>query len=244
SRDPEKTVEPDPEGLLAVLRRWQREAERAGRPIGRIAVAYEAGRDGFWLARWLRARGIETHVIHSTSIPVPRTHRRPKSDRLDTGLLKRSFLGWLRGERGHCTMAPVPTLSEEDARRPNREHSSLTGEQTRIINRLKSTLARFGVRDFNVKRPDAGDRLEAVRTPEGEGLPARTLAEMRRELQRLALVREQLGAIEAERRASSRAASNCWRGCTGWALEPPTCWTARRSRASSPTARRWAASAD
>src|SRR3546814_6295829 len=95
--------------------------------------------------------------------------RRPKSDRLDTGLLKRSFLGWLRGERGHCTMAPVPTLSEEDARRPNREHSSLTGEQTRIINRLKSTLARFGVRDFNVKRPDAGDRLEAVRTPEGEG---------------------------------------------------------------------------
>src|SRR3546814_9086136 len=71
-------------------------------------------------------------------------------------------------------MAPVPTLSEEDARRPNREHSSLTGEQTRIINRLKSTLARFGVRDFNVKRPDAGDRPEAVRTPEGEGLPART----------------------------------------------------------------------
>src|SRR3546814_21133864 len=96
-------------------------------------------------------------------------------------------------------MAPVPTLSEEDARRPNREHSSLTGEQTRIINRLKSTLARFGVRDFNVKRPDAGDRLEAVRTPEGEGLPARTLGEMRRELQRLALVREPLGAIEAER---------------------------------------------
>src|SRR3546814_7236776 len=142
SRDPEKTVEPDPEGLLAVLRRWQREAERAGRPIGRIAVAYEAGRDGFWLARWLRARGIETHVIHSTSIPVPRTHRRPKSDRLDTGLLKRSFLGWLHGGRGHCTMAPVPTLSEEDARRPNRETSSLTGGQTRIRKRLKSTLAR------------------------------------------------------------------------------------------------------
>src|SRR3546814_11132546 len=92
-------------------------------------------RDGFWLARWLRARGIETHVIHSTSIPVPRTHRRPKSDRLDTGLLKRSFLGWLRGERGHCTMAPVPTLSEEAARRPNREHSSLTGEQTRKLGR-------------------------------------------------------------------------------------------------------------
>src|SRR3546814_10276540 len=88
-------------------------------------------------------------------------------------------------------MAPVPTLSEEDARRPNREHSSLTGEQTRIINRLKSKLARFGVRDFNVKRRDAGEQLEAVRMPEGDGLPARTLAERRRELQRRALVREQ-----------------------------------------------------
>src|SRR3546814_11717123 len=115
-------------------------------------------RDGFWLARWLRARGIETHVIHSTSIPVPRTHRRPKSDRLDTGLLKRSFLGWLRGERGHCTMAPVPTLAEEDGRRPNREHSSLTGEQTRIIKDSKATLDRCEGRDDNLKRPGAGGR--------------------------------------------------------------------------------------
>lgn len=201
SRDPLKKLDPDPQALLAVLQRWQREADRTGHSIGRIAVAYEAGRDGFWLARWLRARGIEAHVMHSTSIAVPRTHRRAKSDRLDTGHLQRSFLGWLRGEPGHCTMAPVPTLSEEDARRPNREHSSLTGEQTRIINRLKSTLARFGVCAFNVKRPDAGERLEAIRTPEGAGLPANTLAEMRREIQRLALVREQLGAIEMARRA-------------------------------------------
>src|SRR3546814_8567391 len=63
SRDPEKTVEPDPEGLLAVLRRWQREAARAGHPIGRIGVASGAGGDEFWLARWLRGRGSEKTVV-------------------------------------------------------------------------------------------------------------------------------------------------------------------------------------
>jgi transposase len=65
--------------------------------IKRIAVAFEAGRDGFWLARWLKARGIEAHVIHASSVAVSREHRRPKADRLDTELLKRAFLGWLRG---------------------------------------------------------------------------------------------------------------------------------------------------
>ena len=79
-------------------------------------VAFEAGRDGFWLARWLRARDIEAYVIHPTSVAVSREHRRAKTDRLDTGLLKRVFLGWLRGEPDHCHMAAIPTLAEEDAR--------------------------------------------------------------------------------------------------------------------------------
>src|SRR6185437_16666579 len=109
--------------------------------ILRIAVAYEAGRDGFWLARWLQGRGVEAHVIHPTSIPVTREHRRAKTDRLDTGLLKRAFLGWLRGEPGHCSMAAIPTLAEEDARRPNRERENLVGERSRIVNRMKATLA-------------------------------------------------------------------------------------------------------
>src|SRR3954454_19199913 len=79
----------------------------------RMAVAFEAGRDGFWLARWLRARGIEAYVIPPASAAVSREHRRAKTDRLDTALLKRVFLGWLRGEPGHCTMAAIPTLEEE-----------------------------------------------------------------------------------------------------------------------------------
>src|SRR6516165_138267 len=98
-RNPLKKLSPDPDALLQLLYRWQKEAVQAGRAIKRIVVAYEAGRDGFWLARWLRAREIEAYVIHPSSVPVSREHRRAKTDRLDTELLKRAFLGWLRGER-------------------------------------------------------------------------------------------------------------------------------------------------
>jgi hypothetical protein len=124
-RQPRKKLEPSPERLLALLHRWRDEAVRAGRTITRIALAFEAGHDGFWLARWLEARGVEAHVIHASSLAVSREHRRAKTDRLDTELLKRGFLGWLRGERGHCSMARVPTIAEEDAKRPNRERDCL-----------------------------------------------------------------------------------------------------------------------
>ena len=77
-RQPRKKLEPSPERLLAVLHRWRDEAVRAGHTITRIAVAFEAGRDGFWLARWL-----EAHVIHPSSVAVSREHRRAKTDRLD-----------------------------------------------------------------------------------------------------------------------------------------------------------------
>src|ERR1700757_4889312 len=109
-RQPRKKLEPSPERLLALLHRWRDESVRAGRTITRIAVAFEAGRDGFWLARWLEARRVEAHVIHPSSVAVSREHRRAKTDRLDTELLKRGFLGWLRGERGHCSM-PTSTVS-------------------------------------------------------------------------------------------------------------------------------------
>src|SRR5271165_2922279 len=135
-RHPLKKLAPDAEELLRLLQRWRDEATRAGRTVTRIAVAFEAGRDGFWLARWLRARGIEAHVIHASSVAVSREHRRAKTDRLDVELLKRAFLGWLRGERDHCKMAAIPTLELEDARRPSRERESLTGEASRIVNRL------------------------------------------------------------------------------------------------------------
>src|ERR1700704_5747758 len=73
-RQPLKKLAVDESALLKLLNRWREEAEKAGRKIERIAVAFEAGRDGFWLARWLRARGIEAHVIHASSVAVSREH--------------------------------------------------------------------------------------------------------------------------------------------------------------------------
>jgi transposase len=198
-RHPLKKLEPDEEGLLRLLRRWQEEASRAGRAIARVAVAFEAGRDGFWLARWLRARGVEAHVIHPASIPVSREHRRAKTDRLDAELLKRAFLGWLRGEPDHCGMAAVPTLEEEDAKRPTRERENLVAERTRVVNRMKGVLARLGIRGFKPTLRRAPERLEALRTPEGAALPPNTLAELRRDMARLRFVREQIAEVEAAR---------------------------------------------
>src|SRR6266699_2106311 len=150
-RQPLKKLAVDESALLKLLHRWREEAEQAGHKIKRIAVAFEAGRDGFWLARWLRARDIE--------------------------VLKRVFLGWLRGERHHCKMVAIPTIKDEDGKRPNRERESLVGEQSRIINRIKATLVRLGIRGFNPKLKKAAERLEGLRTPEGEPIPPNTLSE-------------------------------------------------------------------
>jgi transposase len=199
NRQPLKKVDTRQEGLLALVHRWRDEAIRAGRAIERMVVAFEAGRDGLWLARWLRARGIEAYVIHPTSVPVSREHRRAKSDRLDTALLMRAVLGWLRGEPKHCSMVAIPTLAEEDARRPNREHEHLVGERTSIVNRLKATLVRLGIPGFNITPRKAAETLKELRTPEGEALPPNTLAELLRDLARLQLVRTQIEAIEKQR---------------------------------------------
>jgi transposase len=198
-RQPLKKLAPDRDGLLQLLYRWRKEAIQGGRKIKRVVVAYEAGRDGFWLARWLRAHGIESHVIHPSSVPVSREHRRAKTDRLDAELLKRAFLGWLRGEPKHCTMAAIPTIEDEDARRPSRERESLVKECTRIVNRVKASLARLGIRGFRPALSLASTQLEILRTPEGSAVPPNTLAEMRRDIARLLFVKQQIKEIERTR---------------------------------------------
>src|SRR4051794_6084298 len=198
-RQPAKKLGADEHELLKLIYRWRAEASRAGREIDRICVAFEAGRDGFWLARWLAAKGMEAYVIHSASVAVSREHRRAKTDRLDTELLKRAFLGWLRGEPGHCGMAAIPTVEEEDARRPSREREKLVGDRTRIINRMKAALVRFGIRGFKPALRKAAERLDGVRTAEGNPLPANTRAELRRDMARLRVVVDQIKEIEDDR---------------------------------------------
>jgi len=107
NREPRKKIGPDPEVLLQLLYRWRDEAIKAGKEITRIAVAYETGRDGFWLARWLRARGIDAQVIHATSVAVSREHRRAKTDRIDTR--QRSSAVFLAGCAASVATAAWPS---------------------------------------------------------------------------------------------------------------------------------------
>ena len=196
SRRPLQKLPVDPDRLLVQLERWRTEAARAGRVISRTVVAYESGRDGFWLARLLQARGIEVHVIHASSVAVSREQRRAKTDRLDTEMLMRALFGWLRGEPGHCRMVAIPTVEQEDARRPGREREALVGERTRLTNTVKAELALWGIQGFKPNLKKAADHLEALRTADGEPLPPNTLARLLRLLERRRLVGEQIKAIE------------------------------------------------
>ena len=96
-------------------------------------------------------------------------------------------------------MARVPTIAEEDAKRPNRERDCLVGERTRIVNRIKSTLARLGIRNFKPTLRKASERLATVHTPEGMPLPPNTLAELQRDMARLGFVMSQIREIEVVR---------------------------------------------
>jgi transposase len=198
-RQPLKKLQPDPDLLLPLIDRWRQECQASGREIARLVVAYEAGRDGFWLARWLGAHGVEAHVIHSSSVAVSRDHRRAKTDRLDAALLLRVLLGWLRGEAGHCSMAATPSVEDEDARRPTRERENLVGERTRIINRMKAAFARLGIRDVNPAQRKALEKLDGLRTPEGGPIPPLAMAELRRDTTRLRFVEDQIKEIEQQR---------------------------------------------
>ena len=195
-RRPLQKLPVNPARLLEQVERWRKEAARAGRPITRTVVAYESGRDGFWLARLLRGHGIEVYVIHASSVAVSREQRRAKTDRLDTEMLMRALLGWLRGEPGHCRMVAIPTVAQEDARRPGRERDALVIERTRLTNTIKAEMALWGIQGFKPGLKKAAEHLEALRTVEGEPLPPNTLAKLHRLLERRRLIGEQIKVIE------------------------------------------------
>jgi len=105
----------------------------------------------------------------------------------------------LRGEPKHCSMAAIPTIEDEDARRPSRERESLVKECTRIVNRVKASLARLGIRGFRPTLAQAPKQLETLRTPDGSAVPANTLAELRRDMARLSFVKQQIKEVEMTR---------------------------------------------
>src|SRR5258707_9391044 len=145
SRRPRRRLQPrDMTGLLTQLERWRAEALKAGRTVRRTVLTYEAGRDGFWIARYLQPLGIEVHIMHPASIPVERG-RRAKTDRIDLDMLLRTFLAWLRGEPRVCSIVPIPDVTEEDMRRPERERDRLVSERVAVENRIGNLLCLHGV---------------------------------------------------------------------------------------------------
>jgi transposase len=192
---------PSAEGLLDHLDQLRQRAEKAGKRVSRVVVAYEAGRDGFWLARWLLGRGIEVYVIQPSSVPVDRRARRAKTDALDVEMLLRTTLAWLRGEPRVCSMVPIPSEVEEDGRRPLRERQDLITERLAITNKIDGVLATLGVGGYRPLRRDRRERLEALCRPGGGPLPAHAKARLARLLDRLELVLEQIGVLEEARDA-------------------------------------------
>ena len=139
----------------------------AGRKIARGSFyTHEAGRDGFWLARFLARRGIEVHVIQPSSLPVDRRARRAKTDIIDVEMLLRTLMAWLRGEPRVCSMVPIPSEADEEARRAYREREDLTGERRSIVNKIDGILATLGVKGYKALRRDRREQLTA-RAPAG-----------------------------------------------------------------------------
>ncbi len=189
----------DMAGLMKAIARWQAEASRAGKSVRRVAVTYEAGRDGFWIARHLQGEGIEVQVMHPASVPVARRSRRVKTDRIDLEMLLRSFLAWLRGEPGACSMVAIPSEAEEDLRRPGRERERLVSERVQLENRIESLLCTHGIVGFKPRLIKAMEKLEGLRSFSGRRLPEKTMAEVARLMARHRLVSDQIKEIEAER---------------------------------------------
>jgi transposase len=195
-------LDPSAAALLGHLDHLRRRAEKAGKRVGRVVVAYEAGRDGFWLARCLGARGLEVYVIQPSSVPVDRRARRAKTDALDVEMLLRTTLAWLRGEPRVCSMVPIPSEAEEDGRRPLRERQDLIRERLALTNKIDGLLATLGVAGYRPLRRDRRERLEALRQPGGGALPAHAKARLARLLDRLELVLEQVRGLEKARDAA------------------------------------------
>src|SRR5215469_13621516 len=165
----------------------------------RIVVCYEAGYDGFWLARSLANIGIDCRVLDPASIQVNRRARRVKTDRIDSLALLRALIAVDRGERHVCAVVRVHTIEVEDARRSHRERQRLIRERTGHINRIKGVLFAQGIRDIKPKLRRTRIDFAALETAEGRPLPDRLRRELEREYARLALIETQLREVEKER---------------------------------------------
>lgn len=169
----------------------------------RIVSAYEAGFDGFWLHRWLTSQGVDNRVLDPASIAVNRRARRAKTDRIDLVQLMRVLAALERGEPKVCSVARVPTVEEEDARRPTRERERLIKERIGHTNRIKGLLFGQGVRHLQPLGRSFLLDLDEARTGDGRPLAPCLLGEIGREHQRLMVLTQQIAELEAQAQAAT-----------------------------------------
>jgi len=186
------------------LRQLGEEIEKARRRFrlvggGKVLSCYEAGRDGFWLHRYLVSEGIENRVVDSSSIEVNRRKRRAKTDRLDAGKLVEMLRGYEGGEKKVWSVIRVPSVEEEDGRQLSREWEALNGERKRHRSRILSLLIQEGIYEANPSRKTFLKELEEMRTWEGKKLSGDLKERLVREYERLQKVEEQRKELAGER---------------------------------------------
>lgn len=197
----ERTI---PAGALETL---QKEITRAKQRFGlpedaSLVSCYEAGRDGFWLHRYLVAHGVTNHVIDSASIEVNRRQRRAKTDRLDVHKLLTMLLRHMAGERKVWSVVRVPSVEEEDRRQLHRELTTAKCDRTRLSNRIKGLLAGHGVQ--LVLQGDVDAQLDQLHQWDGSPLPPALLSRLKRAWQQVCFLTAHIQTLEAQRRAVLR----------------------------------------
>ena len=190
-----------PAGALEML---QQEITRAKQRFGlpdeaRVVSCYEAGRDGFWLHRYLVAHGVENLVIDSASIEVNRRQRRAKTDRLDVHKLLTMLLRHMAGEKKVWSVVRIPSVDEEDRRQLHREMLTAKQDRTRVINRMKGLLAGQGVQ--LALEGDVEAQLDQAHQWDGSPLPSALLSRLKRAWQQVGFLTAQIQTLEAKRRA-------------------------------------------
>ena len=189
-----------------VLEEIRRAKSRFGLPEeARVVSCYEAGRDGFWLHRFLVSQGVENAVVDSASIEVNRRYRRAKTDRLDVHKLLTMLLRHAAGEKKVWSVVRVPSVAEEDRRQLHRELLTTKRDRTRVINRITGLLA--GCASRMGLQGDVETQLDEVRQWEGAPRPAALRARLQRAWQKVQQLTEQIGSLEAERRVALRTSA-------------------------------------
>ena len=194
----------DGNALLALISELRRKAVAEGGVDVIVASCFEAGRDGFWLHRLLLAHGVINHVVEPTSILVTRGARRAKTDRLAAQGLLRVLAATFTGDHDACRVVNVPSVAEEDAKRPHREREYLVQERVRIENRIGALLATQGIS----KRPSLRSwetDLNAMRTGDGRTIPPLLKTELNRLRRRLVMTLDMIREVEAERQQAVEA---------------------------------------